>query len=330
MMTLFPSSQLIAAQPTAMDFAGHIDLEVPQSAGFALLGVTPDKVIEPQSGRDFGAALLQGLDASGNFQSGFALETRPFLWGQPAYIAEPTTRDRILSGFKISFATTKGLDDEDKANRYGLGINWTYQFNDPLFNKDYVKCIKAANDTIPVIPPADTSALKNKLIEASLACQEEYISWTSTALSVGVAGNKAKEKETNLNDSGAGIWITGSLALSKDAEIVGHLRRVNNQLSVVKGVLTEADVSLIASRFRYGNDSIRGIIEASWNEEALKGKDNDYTLASIGAEFKVMKGTWFRVAYGKTFGSTEDDEEFFSGQFRFGFGDEPLSKFGGK
>ncbi len=318
---------LFASQPTADDFAGRIDIEVPQSAGFALLGVTPDKVIDPQSGRDFGAALLQGLDGDGNFQSGFALETRPFLWNQSAYIAEPTTTDRILSGFKLSLATTTGLSDQDKANRYGFGVNWTYQINDPLFNEKYVGCIKKANELIPAIPTDKKDELQKQLIDAVSACQEQHISWTTTAVALGVAANKAEEDEMNLDESGFGAWLTGSLALNKSAELTGHVRYVDNQLATNDGALTQTDITVLAARFRYGGSSIRGILESSWNEEETDAGDNNFTLVSVGVEFKVMNGAWFRVAYGDTFDSSEENKEFFTGQIRFGFGQEPLSNF---
>lgn len=139
-LTLLATSFLsVADEPSAKDFAGRLDVSVPQSAGFAILGVSPEKVIDPQSGKELGAALLQGLDANGNFQSGFALETRPFLWNQPDYIEEPTAKDRALSGIKLSLAATTGLSTQDQATRYGLGVNWSYQFNDPLFSKAYVE-----------------------------------------------------------------------------------------------------------------------------------------------------------------------------------------------
>lgn len=318
--------------PKAEDFAGRLNLEVPQSAGFALLGVTPEKVIDPQGGHDLGAALLQGLDSDGNFQSGFALETRPYLWNQDEYIPEPSSKDRFLAGFKVSLATTTGLDDKDKANRYGIGVNWTYQFNDPLFNDDYLACVKElAEKFVPAIPPDDLEkqrpAIEANLRKGVVGCQKQYISWTTTALALGVAANRAKEKEMNLDESGSGLWITGSFAFSKRTELTGHARYVDNQLTVVDGTLSQTDSTVLATRFRYGGDSVRGVLEASWNDEETASRKNDYSLVSVGAEFKVLEGAWFRVAYGKTFGSSEKDQEFFTGQLRFGFGGEPLAKF---
>lgn len=360
-----------AEQPTAKDLKGRIDLEVPQSAGFALLGVTPDKVIEPQSGKAFGMALLQGLDGKGNFQSGYALETRPYLWKQPAYASEPTPGKRFLSGFKLGFATTTGLEEKDKANRYGAGINWSYQFNDPLLNREYADCLNKGSKVVPLIPtdpdpshriPApmppiearDTLAtilksldsLRTEMEESKRraakadslrsarldslraehgACKERHLSWNATALSAGAAGHRALEDERDLDESGFGVWATGSYAWGKWLEITAHFRLVNNLLALTDSLLRQSDQTVLAARLRFGGASIRGIAESSWNIEEAKGEENDFGLASAGLEFKLLEGLWFRASYGYTFAS-EEAKDSFTGQLRFGFGDKPLAK----
>lgn len=318
------SGFILAAGVTADDLAGRIDLEVPQSAGFAILGVTPDKIIDPQSGRDFGLALLQGLDSNGNFQSGFALETRPSLWGQPKYIAEPNAKERFLSGFKFSLATASGSDSKDSAKRLGLGLNWTYQFNDPLHNKNLKECITKLIEQIPNIPDPD----KDKELKGDAArCYDTHISWNVDALSIGTAISKSKQEDLGLNQSGYGIWITGSKVIGHDGELLGHIRHVDDQVIVGKDGLATADSDIFAVRYRFGGKTLRGIIEASRNNDVTKNYSDKYSLVSIGAEFEVSKGMWFRVAYGDTLGSSREKRDFFSGQLRFGAGEQPLTKF---
>lgn len=317
--------------PTKKDFAGHINTDVPQSAGFALLGVTPEKVIDPQGGKEFGAALLQGLDQNGNFHSGFALDTRPFLWGQGEYIEERNLRSRILSGFKFSFASTEGVDDEDKASRYGLGVNWSYQFNEPFMNKEYVRCGQAVTDkVVPPIPDASRTEeqMKSELSKGIKDCGTKYLSWPVNSISAGVAAHKSKEDSINISESGYGVWLTGSHSLGRRAEITGHFRYVENQLSVTKDGLAQSDVQITALRLRFGSDSVKGILESSWNVEESSLADDEYSLISLGTEFKVQENTWFRIAYAEMSGaSSKKDEGVFTGQLRFGFGNAPLSAF---
>jgi hypothetical protein len=317
---------------TAEDFTGRLSYDVPQSAGFALLGVSPDKIVDPQGGRDLALSLMQGLDGNGNFQSGFALETRPYLWSRGKYTSESKIFDRILSGLKVSFASTTGLDEVDKANRYGLGVNFSYQFSDPLYNKDYLTCVSKANDkVIPKIPSEnwkEGKAMKKKLLSAEVNnCQNAHLSWTTTSIAFGVSGHKAEEKEQELDMSGAGMWLTGSYALSDHSEVTGHIRVIDNQLSVVDGILQQSDNSVVALRYRFGSKSLRGVIESSWNEDKTNSGTFEYQLALIGTEFKVTEGMWFRLAFGKQYGddNNEKNDSIFSGQMRFAFGGEPLS-----
>jgi hypothetical protein len=330
MSLLFIFPVAYADSPTAEDFAGRIDTEVPQSSGFALLGVSPDKVIEPSSGRDFSVALLQGFDENGNFQSGFAVETRPYSWGQDEYISEQSEKERILSGFKLTLASTAAVSDEDNANRYGLGLNWAYRFNDPMFNEEYKSCVKSVNSdprlNIPGKDPASKLEQVNIIKNGVSECQKKHITWAISALAIGVAAHKGNDETLNISESGWGTWVTGTYAITNNSEITGHLRMVDNQLSVVDDVLSQADSKIAAIRFRYGTSNIRGIFEASWNDVETKTSSNEYTLAMVGSEFKISDDMWFRIAYGDTFGSSNESSEFFTGQLRMGFGDKPVSK----
>lgn len=317
------------AAPTKDDFAGRIKIEVPQSSGFTLLGVTPENIIEPNSGQELGVSLLQGLDTNGNLQTGYALETRPFLWNQDEYIFERTKINRILSGFKVSFATTSGASDDDQATRYGIGTNWSYQFNDPMFNKKYKNCVKIAGDAAPPIPDSEDTLenLNKTLRKAILSCQKEHISWTTTSVSAGVAAQWGSEDEENIDTSGYGVWLTGSKALSNSAEITGHARYIENQLSVVDDALTESDSSILALRFRFGSFKTKAIFETSYTEEEANSATDKYSLAVVGTELKLSENMWFRIVYGDTFGSDSEKKEFFTGQVRFGLGEKSVAGF---
>jgi hypothetical protein len=56
-----------------------LDLSVPDSPAFKILGLTPNKVDRPSSPREFAASIINGIDTNGNFQSGIALDTAPYL-----------------------------------------------------------------------------------------------------------------------------------------------------------------------------------------------------------------------------------------------------------
>jgi hypothetical protein len=109
------------------------DFFVPESPAFSVLGVTPDATIKPETTRDLAFSLLNGVDPSGNLQTGLAIDTSPYLLSGvdlPEYINDPFKR--LLARSQVSVATTKGSDDNDKSVRASIGLRMTFfDFGDP-------------------------------------------------------------------------------------------------------------------------------------------------------------------------------------------------------
>lgn len=125
---------------------GDMDLSVPQSPAFAVLGVTPKEVIRPESAKRLAAALLQGVDANGNLQTGIAIDTAPFmLWsGKTMTFADyrDSLLERNLARTQLSIATTKGASDKDESVRLALGLRLTpWDDADPRMNDTLIACI---------------------------------------------------------------------------------------------------------------------------------------------------------------------------------------------
>ncbi len=120
------------------------DLLVPSSPAFAILGVSPDNIIRPSNPKEFGAALLNGVDPSGTLQTGLALELSPniLFGGRSVSLHEYRTQTwrRIMARTQISVATTRAGSDGDKTVRTALGfrtvlldrgdVRWNAQFKD--------------------------------------------------------------------------------------------------------------------------------------------------------------------------------------------------------
>lgn len=68
---------------TKADLTPKLKFDVPSSAGFAILGVSPENVLTPRKGSELALGLLNGLDQEGNFQSGLAIEANPYFWLLP-------------------------------------------------------------------------------------------------------------------------------------------------------------------------------------------------------------------------------------------------------
>ncbi len=102
------------------------DLTVPSSPAFAILGVSPEDVIRPDTPKALGCALLNGLDSNGHMQTGIAIETCPyylFTWKTTTlgdYRRNLITR--LMDRLQLSIATTKGNDKDDKSVKLAMGI----------------------------------------------------------------------------------------------------------------------------------------------------------------------------------------------------------------
>lgn len=108
--------------------SASLDLAIPESPAFAVLGLSPQEVIRPTTPRDFAAGLLNGIDKNGNFQSGVAIDTVPYLLfnGENTSLAEYRERGnyaiRLLTNTQLSVATAKGSSDDDKSVKLAAGL----------------------------------------------------------------------------------------------------------------------------------------------------------------------------------------------------------------
>lgn len=146
-----------AAPPsTAADLAkkdvlntGDLDFSVPESPAFTALGVTPQTVTRPTNLRSLATSLLNGVDQNGNFQTGFALDTAPYMlyWGNKLTLRKylASSWKRFVSRATVSIATTKGTTDADKSSRLATGLRLTiFDRGDPRADKEFVKEITTA------------------------------------------------------------------------------------------------------------------------------------------------------------------------------------------
>jgi|SRR5687767_1414278 len=106
-----------------------LDFAVPEAAAFVAMGLSPEHVLRPATPRDFAVSVLNGLDPQGNFQTGIAIETTPYLLLAAPYVSMSEYRtnywQRFFTRMQLSFGTAKGIKDEDESTRVGLGLRLT-------------------------------------------------------------------------------------------------------------------------------------------------------------------------------------------------------------
>jgi hypothetical protein len=197
------------AQPSPSTFNvrdATVDLAVPESPAFAALGVSPQEVSRPTSARELATSLLNGVDLQGNFQTGVAIDTAPYLLaaGKNVRLVEDYQQSygtRFLSRWQASFATTRGTDS-DSAVRAALGFRFTlFDRGDPRMDGALLRCLTANADAVlkslPPVPPgteADAvdaeNARREELVrDAGKPCREAAARrrWNRSAWIAGVA-----------------------------------------------------------------------------------------------------------------------------------------------
>jgi hypothetical protein len=107
----------------------NVDLSVPESPAFTVLGFTPNSVVRPATPRALATSLLNGLDQNGNFQTGLAIDTTPFMLFNGENVTIKDYNDfymtRLLSRTQFSLGATKGASADDTATRLAVGLNIT-------------------------------------------------------------------------------------------------------------------------------------------------------------------------------------------------------------
>lgn len=342
------------------DLTGHLDLSIPQSPAFTLLGVSPDEIVQSDDFRTVALGLLHGLDPRGNLQEGVALDTRPYMLiaGEKATLADyrkyPSVR--IISNAQLSFATTSGSSDSDKADRLGVGLRLRlWREHDPAVGDSpieylppgaaakvtgplkncYSDYLKAAVNATPDVLPEDDAGLTEieqnlaagarKTVEQCLApFKRRY--WNAGMLEIGIGGSRVTIDE--MKESGSAAWLGFSHSIGASSQIILRAAYAEDRLDPVEGqagTFQLVDETDAGARFRFGSGRGTLMVEGLWTETRTATQQERYWRASLGSEFEVFKDVWIQLAVGKAF-STDlfDDDPVYSGQFRFGFAEKSL------
>lgn len=161
-----------------------LDLTVPESPAFTVLGLTPENVVRPANPRELAMELLNGVDRNGNLQSGVAIDTAPYLLAKSRTL---TLRDyqadrvkHVLARTQLSFATAKGTDSEDEAIRAGVGLRVTpWDEGDPRLDPILVSEVLAIQGKVraALAGPA-RSPWEERIVVTAFDGDEKGTHWT--------------------------------------------------------------------------------------------------------------------------------------------------------
>ncbi|HKO98837.1 MAG TPA: hypothetical protein VJU86_17690 [Pyrinomonadaceae bacterium] len=333
----------------------EVDLSVPESPAFTVLGVTPETVTRPTTPREFATSLLNGVDQRGNFQTGLALDFVPFLTffgDQTSLFSYKRSRlERFLARTQLSFATTKGATTEDKSARLALGVRLTLlDKGDPRLDEELNNCYRDALndprlDDFDTPPNAEAPEVKARrlasrekiLAEVVKPCNDEARkrNWNGTGWIVGAAPSWISEtgETKNFHWNGGGFWTSlaygfeGVSALQDNSQLILHARYRNNEIvpdTANAGQFLSQDSYFFGGRLRIapgsGAKSIFSV-EGNYIRSRLnKGLYDNSTRFSLGLEQRIADGIWFSLALGGQGGRADgENKPFVLTSFKWGF-----------
>ena len=348
--------------PTPSGFDGknidaiNADLAVPESPAFTVLGVTPQTVAHPTIPREFATSLLNGVDERGNFQTGLALDFVPYLtfFGKDtslfSYAHHPM--ERFLARTQISFATTKGVTDEDKSTRLALGLRMTiFDKGDPRVDPELEKCYTKALSHPDfeteefVILPEDNDAEKGKKLRKRGERVAQLIevcdvkarkdNWNASAWIVGLAPSWISKTGATKDYvwNGGGFWSTIGYgfenveALKNNSQLLFHVRYRNNELvpdADDPTLFFSQDSLYLGTRLRIApGETAKSIfsLEGTYiRSRKDKGEWDNSRRFSLGFERRIAENIWFALSVGGQGGRSDGvNHAFVLSSFKWGF-----------
>jgi hypothetical protein len=325
-----------------------LDLSVPESPAFAVLGVSPDNVVHPSSTRELAASLVNGVGKDGKVLAGLALDTAPY----PLFFGDTLTLKsyrgnyvtRLLANTQLSLATAKAADSSDKGTRYGIGLHTKlYDQGDPRTTDyfDLPGCYDKAFQ-LTRISPADPDREKKatqkekELQSAVVDCrkQAKKALWNRSSWLAGIATAWASEAGSGTQTSGTAAWTTYAYgfekvpALQDSAQLLLHARLHNNEVVQDKSTATgfaKRNSWVGGTRLRVGGENLNFSAEWTYTRGKLDyGQTESVRRVALGGEYRITKDVWLVASVGGEGGFRDGSNKPFAlGGLKFGSSTEP-------
>jgi hypothetical protein len=324
-----------------------VDMSVPASPAFTVLGVTPETVIRPTSPRAFATSLLNGVDQNGNFQSGLAMDFVPYLLvaGDDLTLNKYQHNRivRLLSRTQLSFATAKGATEDDKSLRVGLGLHMTlWDRGDPRLDETLIKClgdfvlpvVTNVNDTEGNARNREAAKELNDSISTRCRQQAHERNWAASSWIIGAAPSwiSTDGQTKNLGWNGGGFWTSlaygfeGVPGLEKKSQLILHARYRNREEVPdpdVTGAFLSQDSMFFGARFRTGSPTFNGSFEYTFLRSRFAGlKYDSSSRLAVLFERRIAGDTWFNLSLGGETGRQDGrNNGFVLTSFKWAFSD---------
>jgi hypothetical protein len=281
---------------------------VPESPAFTFLGVSPARIERPGAARDFALALLNGVDAAGRVQQGFALEVSPwylvpgYAIGLDAY--QKNWLKFVIANAQLSLGTARAAGDSGSTD-LAAGLRFTLvDLGDPMRSRAFTK---ALGDTVlqacaPDTPGATADPGCVGQVTATRFAAWTASHWNARRLSVSVAtGLRFVGSATgNSRSRGMRVWLAGANPLGRSGQGVAQVEYAHQP--------AEGSASGF-SRVSYGARILLGSPSFSLFAELLgdsrfattDGTNDKSGSWSGGVEARVGRNLWISTGFGSQF-----------------------------
>jgi hypothetical protein len=316
-------AQALAQTGTASGDSGvEVLTAVPESPAFLFLRISPTEVTRPGSVRDFGAAILSGINEEGDLQQGVALETTPWFFIPGLAISvQDYQRDYLkylVSNAQLSLATARASGDSASTD-LAFGLRFTLwdegdpmrssEFTDPL-GDELLACL-------PETPDADEEEAQccvDEVMRQAYGAYNERTKnrWNARRAALGLAtGVRFVNSEFGAGEySGYQVWLVGSNPATRYGQILAQVTLTDRP---ALGDETGFTLFSYGGRLLAGSASFNGFLEVigetrSGDDEALDGTSGRW---SAGLEFRLAKELWLSTGFGSRFATIEAAEKTF-------------------
>ncbi len=334
---------------------GTVDLAVPESPAFTALGLTPEQVSRPTTPRELATSVLNGIDRNGNFQTGVAIDTAPYmlLAGSRITLADYQKKDqfvtRFLARWQVSFASTKGSGSNDPSAKLALGMRFTvFDQGDPRMDADLIRCLADAGNVMVKmnpIPPflsdeEKQTALRQReeLVRASAKpCREAAAKrrWNRSAWIAGVAPTWTSPdgSTSQIDYSGTAVWTSLGYGfervpvLEDRAMVAFYLKARTREIApdvFSQGAFVTQDNVTTGFRFLTGSPSSQFNVEMLWlDNDRPDGREDRYWNLAVGFEQRLVDNTWLNLTFGRQLARDAEGQLSVVGAFNWGLGARP-------
>ncbi len=304
-LSQLPATLAVALSQNQKIVQDTYDFSIPESPGFTIIGMTPEDVNHPRTLRDFAFALKDGVDESGKFKTGIALDFTPLQW----FVRKQTLEEylnantgdlnldalrrdiqsgkqakrkyfnsHMLTNTSVSIGTAKGASSNDSSVNLGIGLHIPIidrsdgreLANDCFTRNLFNKVVVTDGGRVPNVANA------KEVNDATSKCFMPRWNDTIWTTSLGYA-LYSDDGDLGAAKSGAkGIWTSFAYGFDKsiptlrdNAQLIIHAKVIKDQ--TVKDPNDESttiaqDSRTMAAALKFGSAKLNAAFQASFSE----------------------------------------------------------------